>query len=68
MRLFGFDIELVDEKGGDTNRDMLREMDNEQLAYFVSHHCCPPNVMFTGKCSEDDCTRCWVEWLNAERG
>lgn len=68
MRLFGFDIELVDTEKEGTNRGILADMDNSQLSQFLATHCCPPGILFTEHCSESECAKCWEEWLSAERG
>ena len=55
-----------------TNYDRIMEMDAEQLAVFHAVHPCPPgklagkNACFSDGHSKDECTACWLEYLNTE--
>ena len=54
-----------------TNADRLREMDDDELAWFVAYYGCPPSTHngcpkeFAGE-DETDCEACWLKWLKEE--
>ena len=54
-----------------TNADRLREMTDEELAWFIGYYGCPPNTHnscpkeFAGE-DETDCEACWLKWLKEE--
>ena len=54
-----------------TNADRLREMDDDELAWFIGYYGCPPNTNnccpkeFAGE-DETDCEACWLKWLKEE--
>jgi hypothetical protein len=52
-------------KSKQTNGDVIRQMSNEELASEFGYPCPPlPNKHCRG-ISNEECTECWLAWLNA---
>lgn len=53
-----------------SNSDRIREMTDEELAYFIASDYYVPHCPVYGECLDDHdgCDRCWLVWLQAESG
>ena len=63
-----FDKEITDMTAEpvETNADMVRKMDNGELAQFLVECCgCPPD-RDSETCTTGACDPCWARWLQSE--